>query len=80
MRVYAGNAVAGVSLHPSLTWFDPFGIGSFGALSTGLLLAVFIYWGFDTAVSVNEETRTHARPRVAPPSWPPSFCSLCMSS
>jgi amino acid transporter len=27
-----------------------------GALATGLLLAVFIYWGFDTAVSVNEET------------------------
>jgi amino acid transporter len=27
-----------------------------GALSGGILLALFIYWGWDTAVSVNEET------------------------
>lgn len=57
VRVYAGHAVPGVSLHPSLAWFNPFHIGSFGSLATGTLLAVFIYWGFDTAVSVNEETR-----------------------
>ena len=61
VRVYANNAVAGVSLHPSLIWFNPFDIGSFGALATGLLLAVFIYWGFDTAVSVNEETKDARR-------------------
>ena len=33
---------------------------------TGLLAAVFIYWGWDTATSVNEEcedSNTHARPR-----------------
>jgi amino acid transporter len=57
LRVYLGHGITGVSLHPSLAWFDPFRIGSFGSLATGLLLAVFIYWGFDTAVSVNEETR-----------------------
>jgi amino acid transporter len=57
VRVYTNNAVAGISLHPALSWFDPFKIGSSGALATGLLLAVFIYWGFDTAVSVNEETK-----------------------
>ena len=27
-----------------------------GALAGGVLLALFIYWGWDTAVSVNEET------------------------
>lgn len=57
VRVYAGHAVAGTSLHPSWVWFDPSRTGGFGPLATGLLLAVFIYWGFDTAVSVNEETR-----------------------
>ena len=57
VRVYAGHAVPGVSLHPSLSWFNPFHIGGFGSLATGVLLAVFIYWGFDTAVSVNEETK-----------------------
>jgi amino acid transporter len=41
------------------SWFNPFGIHSFGALTTGMLLAVFIYWVRDTAVSVNEETRDH---------------------
>jgi len=57
IRVYAGHAVKGVSLHPALSWFNPFDIPSRSALATGLLLAVFIYWGFDTAVSINEETK-----------------------
>ncbi|HVQ86776.1 MAG TPA: APC family permease [Actinomycetes bacterium] len=56
VRVYTGHAVA-TSIHPSLSWFNPFNIGSFGALATGMLLAVFIYWGFDTALSINEETK-----------------------
>ncbi len=56
VRVYTGNAAV-TSLHPSFSWFNPFNIPSVGALATGTLLAVFIYWGFDTAVSVNEETR-----------------------
>ena len=57
VRVYAGHAVKGVSLHPALSWFNPFDIPSRSALAAGLLLAVFIYWGFDTAVSINEETK-----------------------
>ena len=57
VRVYTSNAVTGVSLHPALSWFNPFKIDGFGSLATGMLLAVFIYWGFDTAVSVNEETK-----------------------
>ncbi len=57
VRVYTNNAVVGTSLHPSWSWFNPFNIGSTSALASGLLLAVFIYWGFDTAVSVNEETK-----------------------
>jgi amino acid transporter len=44
-------------LHPALSWFNPFGIHSFSALSAGLLLAIFIYWGWDTAMSLNEETK-----------------------
>ncbi len=60
VRVYTGHA-AGVSLRPSLAWFNPFAVPSAGALATGILLAVFIYWGFDTAVSVNEETKDARR-------------------
>lgn len=57
IRVYTHHALAGSSLHPALSWFNPFDIPSASALASGLLLAVFIYWGFDTAVSVNEETK-----------------------
>jgi amino acid transporter len=53
-KVWTGHAPGGV--HPSLSWLNPFDIKSFGAMSSGLLLAIFIYWGWDTAVSVNEET------------------------
>ena len=45
----------------------------FGAMSSGLLVAVFIYWGWDTAVTVNEETEdsteTPGRAAVVTPSW-----------
>ena len=54
VKVWSGHAPGGV--HPSLSWLNPFDISSFGAMSSGLLLAIFIYWGWDTAVSVNEET------------------------
>lgn len=44
--------------HPfSFDWVNPFGIPSFSALVQGMLLAVFIYWGFDAVFSVSEETR-----------------------
>ena len=54
VKVWTGHAPGAVS--PSWSWLDPFEIKSFGAMSSGLLLAIFIYWGWDTAVSVNEET------------------------
>jgi len=56
VRVYFGDATAATE-HPQLSWFSPFAIdGGSAALATGVLLAVFIYWGWDSAVSVNEET------------------------
>jgi amino acid transporter len=55
VKVYTGHAPDG-SLHPALSWLNPFAIGDASALSDGLLLAVFIYWGWDTAVAVNEES------------------------
>jgi amino acid transporter len=53
VKVY-GNSPAH-SIKPSLSWFNPFGLG-FGALVTGVLLGVFIYWGWDSGVAVNEES------------------------
>jgi amino acid transporter len=59
IRVGTGHHPA-VSLHPSLSWLNPFGI-SFSAFAAGLILMVFIYWGWDTALSVNEETKDASR-------------------
>jgi amino acid transporter len=55
---FAGHTKGGVtSVTPKLSWFNPFAIHSWGAVSAGLLIAIFLYWGWDTAVSVNEETK-----------------------
>ena len=40
---------------PSLSWLNPFGDGG-SALSAGLLLGVFAYWGWESAVNLSEET------------------------
>jgi amino acid transporter len=54
-KVYTGHPAN--SVHPNISWFSPFAIkGGVGALNGGLLLAIFLYWGWDSGVSVNEET------------------------
>jgi amino acid transporter len=51
-KVYADDALAG-ALEPSLSWFNPFALDSVDGLVAGLLVAVFIYWGWDSTVTVN---------------------------
>jgi amino acid transporter len=58
VKVYDGGAPKG-SLHPSFSWLVPTGMTT-DALVTAILIAVFIYWGWDSAVSVNEETKDPA--------------------
>jgi amino acid transporter len=58
-KVYRGSAPHG-SVHPAWSWFNPTHL-TFSALTSGMLIAIFIYWGWDTAVSVNEETRDKSR-------------------
>jgi amino acid transporter len=53
IKVYA-NHPAG-SIEPALSWFNPFAM-NFKALIDGVLLGVFIYWGWDSGVAVNEES------------------------
>jgi amino acid transporter len=60
VKVGNGTAPPG-HLTPSISWFNPFHISSFSALTGGIILMVFIYWGWDTAVAVNEETRDRNR-------------------
>ena len=49
----------------SASWFNPMeffaeGGGGWGALTEGMILMVFIYWGWDTILSLNEETKDRA--------------------
>ena len=55
VKVGTGNGTSG-SIDVAWSWFNPFHIASFSTFFRGLLLMIFIYWGWDSAVSVNEET------------------------
>ena len=60
VKVGTGNAPAG-HLGVSLSWLNPFDVPSFSAFVRGFILMLFIYWGWDSAVSVNEETEDPSR-------------------
>jgi amino acid transporter len=55
VRGVSGDSPLG-GLDPSWSWLNPFGAGG-AALSGGLLLGVFAYWGWESAVNLTEETR-----------------------
>ncbi|MBJ7399374.1 APC family permease [Mycolicibacterium sp.] len=55
IKVYAGKAET-YSLHPRLDWFWPAGLDFSTVIAPALLTALFIYWGWDTAVACNEES------------------------
>ncbi len=55
IKVAAGDGPDG-SVDPSLSWFSPFAVDSVNVLVLGLLTGVFIYWGWESAVNLNEET------------------------
>ena len=43
------------------SWLSPFSVTSFSVLATALSLSIFMYWGWDTALSANEETTESER-------------------
>jgi len=58
IKVYANSPAH--SVHVSAAWFNPFDL-SWGSLVDGVLLGIFIYWGWDSGVAVNEESRDRHR-------------------
>ncbi len=54
VKVYANSPAH--SLHVSGSWFNPFDLG-WSSLVDAVLLGIFIYWGWDSGVAVNEESR-----------------------
>jgi len=51
----------------SLGWLNPLNIHGWTALASGLALGVFFFWGWDTALNLNEESKhaTHTPGRAA---------------
>jgi amino acid transporter len=58
VKVYGSHPPSG-SIKPSLSWLNPFAM-NFGDLLDAILLGVFIYWGWDSGVAVNEESEDPA--------------------
>lgn len=60
IHIVANNSPHGQSF--SFEWFNP--VGAFadsGAVVHGVLLALFLYWGWDTCLALNEETENPAK-------------------
>ncbi|MFG2332501.1 APC family permease [Streptomyces sp. NPDC048604] len=47
------------AVDPAFSWLNPFGAGG-AALTGGLLLGVFAYWGWESAVNLTEEVKDSA--------------------
>ena len=54
-KVYT-NTAEPYSIKPSLDWFWPAGLDFSTVIAPTVLAAIFIYWGWDTAVACNEES------------------------
>jgi amino acid transporter len=59
IRLITGDVPA-ASIDPSISWLSPFAIDDYSALLSALLLGVFIYWGWESAVNLTEETHDSA--------------------
>lgn len=46
---------------PSLEWFNPLGVGDVSTFAAGVSLSIFIFWGWDVTLTMNEETKDPAR-------------------
>jgi amino acid transporter len=74
VKVWSGDG-PGTAFEPNLSWFNPFNIDAgnlnpfsaeAGDLVAAMLLGIFIYWGWESAVNLNEETEGDvSRPGLA---------------
>ena len=59
IRLAIGDAPP-ASIDPEPNWLSPFGV-EYSAILSGVLLAVFIYWGWESAVNLSEESEDSSR-------------------
>jgi len=58
-----GNGSAFDELAFSASWFNPFLVPDFSAFAAGVSLSIFIFWGWDVTLTMNEETKN---PKTTP--------------
>ena len=52
-----GSSAPETAISPSWDWFNPFKVDGINTFAQGIILMLFIYWGWDSAVAINEETK-----------------------
>ncbi|MDH6223315.1 APC family permease [Streptomyces sp. MJP52] len=57
---HVGDGTAFDAAAISAEWFNPFAVDSFSSFAAGISLSVFIYWGWDVVLTINEETKGSA--------------------
>ena len=58
-QIVSGNAPDAIDF--SWEWMNPFAFTSWSGFTEAILLALFIYWGWDTCLALNEETKDPKR-------------------
>ncbi|MGO4678285.1 APC family permease [Microbacterium sp. 2MCAF23] len=58
-QIASGNAPHAIDF--SWEWMNPFAFTSWSGFTEAILLALFIYWGWDTCLALNEETKDPKR-------------------
>ncbi|WP_028279585.1 APC family permease [Arthrobacter sp. H5] len=58
-HVAGGTAFDATAISPE--WFNPFAVESFSAFAAGVSLSIFVYWGWDVTLTMNEETKDPER-------------------
>ncbi|HZU93294.1 MAG TPA: APC family permease [Microbacterium sp.] len=58
-QIASGNAPNSIEF--SWEWMNPFAFTSWSGFTEAILLALFIYWGWDTCLALNEETKDPKR-------------------
>jgi len=57
----ANNGSNPASIPIRASWFNPFATASFSDFSGGIAVSIFAYWGWDTVLTMSEETREDAK-------------------
>ncbi|MFT4232232.1 MAG: APC family permease [Leucobacter sp.] len=57
MFIGSGNPENAEGATPQLSWFNPFEVSSFSAFAAGVAVSIFVYWGWDTVLTMGEETK-----------------------